>query len=405
MTHFSHPASKMITETPIEQLPGLLRTMAENRDLEALRVALESGVLETHPDTFGIACAIAPLANLSGDDAVGEVRQAWLARLGFGNKDDLSMALADAGASHVADLVALGADPQRWVLDEGTRNHVTPLQRAFSFAAPDNERIKLITALLDVLHQDGIVPMSLRRLASNGAVLRETNVFDKLLAVSGYTLSQDSFFWDQMLRYLTRLDMSPSWKHAAGDALLRKCATFPRDEQTEQDSNALEYFMDMLPLARFGSPAGWETIMDAVDRAEFVPLLGGGMVAGKRYVLALKNMVDDGVDLDRIPGKVRLVYEGMEHFVSAPGTWLHWAIDNGRLDLFTRLLEAGANPKMTLGDVDPAAAPDIRPISSRDLIVMNNMSDENEWMQALDAAIAKRRIDEVLANAQRKAAP
>jgi hypothetical protein len=398
-----HRVFRKINETTPAQLPVLLRAMAESCDLESLGIVLESGALEACSDTFGIACAIAPLTRWKGDQAVSQFCKAWLSRAGFNNADELSMALADAGAKHVADLVMLGADPRRWVRDEETRNEVTPLQRSFSFAGNDNARIELISALLDVMRKEDSAPMSLRRVASDGSVLREVNLFDRLLSVSGYTLSQDSFFWDQMLRYLARSDIPQTWRRAAGDALLRKCAAFARDGEAEHHSHVLEYFMDLLPLARFGSAAGWALVIEAVDREEFVPLLGSGVVAGRRDLRALENMVADGVNVDDVPGKVRLVYEGVEHFVPARGNWLHWSIDNGRFELFSRLLEAGANPKTTLGEVDPTAAPDIRSITPRHLIEMNAMSNEGEWLQALDVAVAKRRIDETLFNAKLRA--
>jgi hypothetical protein len=311
----------MVATAP-DRLPAMVNMLVEQRDLDALRLMLESALLPAERGMrLELGAAISPLANIP---AAAVLVKDWLSFFELDTQERLDNALHSRSGSNIESLVqgllALGANPNG---TQDAKAGTTALGRAF-FAVGETKILPLYLAELKRRDQ-----MPLFRIDADGA---PQSLFDH---VSGNAYAS-SLAIEITFRQALDNDIPQSWRREIGRAMLANM-TLRTKPMFSPTGGRSELDMHLISHCYFDDPADWIrllaggvnpwTIPTQLSHNRKLSKFAPGMIAG---------MLEAGVDLDAVLGK----YQRGKTICPL----LFCAVGAGNVTLLKILLEAGADP-------------------------------------------------------------
>lgn len=310
---------KRVAEMMPKKVPELVRSFAEDGDLDLLEAILKIGIAEptTGDARADLLAAIFPVSRTATDKARGrDLVNNWLGCLGVGSDPaSLSIYLADVSwATAARELIALGADPNYSAESfEGGR---TPVGKAFTMG-----RQSVVTAMLDNLLELGEVPLySIEPSTAPSGDRVPTTLFSTL------SDGMDNFVPDYLLDH----DLPDTWRAAIGDAITEYNNRFP-DGFRDDD---FEPLCKLLASSKLEDPARWQRALSRRGYMEKLTTMSRMEPMLSRIAHA---SVEGGVDINSWRAPLRL------HNIDYPVPILAVAVQRGRRDLVQQYLELGAD--------------------------------------------------------------
>lgn len=201
--------------------------------------------------------------------------------------------------------------------------------------------------------------------------------------------NSDARYFDGIVNFLgTRLQKGVCDLHAyaIGDALVKYAATSQAKFVNPQKQ--AQILARMLALAKFKNPDAWRAVFtyNRADNSIATLLIGKPIVQGE-LLLTLKHVVADKVSVDSLGVILQNRYRC---------TWLFCAAAVNQVALVEALLEAGANPSIKLGDLNPGEIDDPE-VAELDAMKVALAKKATESAQMIGAMQAKSSINSVLA--------
>jgi hypothetical protein len=201
--------------------------------------------------------------------------------------------------------------------------------------------------------------------------------------------NEDTRYFDGINNFLsTRIARGVCDLHARaiGEALVRYAAkSRPKFTMVRPQTQILAR---LAVLAKFDNPADWCSVFTH-NRADnsLAALLIGKQIVQQEMLQIVRNLVRDKVAVDSVGVLLQDRYRC---------TWLHCAAAVNQFALVEALLEAGANPRITLGELNPGAIdnPDVAALDAMKIALAQKAI---ESAQMIGAVQAKSGVDSILA--------
>lgn len=369
----------------------MLRRFAAAGEISVLRDALEAGIPQRLSSAGSpVFALVAPLREAPVDQRAAEdFIDQWLDACGNPDQGKLDWALgATDDPTCAADLLAFGANPNAWI-DTGSGPDRTPIALAMG-----GKQLPVLEVMLRHLAERDEIPLydTRDRTPEGGAIAK--NLFDLFAAAA--TIKGD---WREevcAMDFLIRLGMPRSWSLEMGQALVRATQEHPLNVI----GGGFVAVPRALALSAFEDKQQW------VDIFMGEQLLFGTMVRrpdthDSFFLSTFRQAIADGAQIDEIPCFIGGISRdpGSSGLVKRiPVSPLQAAVVHKDADLVKAFIELGSDLTSPL----PARVELDDDLCGATLVQVAQRRSSTEIEQMLSSAIAKQRVDEVIANARQR---
>jgi hypothetical protein len=392
LTHMAIAAPK--------QVGAIIRSIVQAGDVALLERVIESGIAtECQAVDRDLVAAMARLPEVVEDKALAESLTArWIEKCGGINQRNLDISLAYANSVGLAeDLLRMGANPNAWLPELHLGKEITPLSFAF-----ENENLPQVMLMLKALAVRGEVPLYSRSASIPGEKLRQpdegANLFNYF--VRAFNTRTAKVHHEAVLDELRQLEMPDAWRLAIGRAFVKPPKDFGhgRPNGEKLDIGTMGGFARLISMADFDDPKGWATALS---------------IAGGPYEIIDMWVVRDQM-ADLLLETVRRAHgRGIHvdefHSGHSPdddryyqATLLQVATIYNRPGLAAALIEMGADVTRRFPDSEDFCH---GAYVGKSILQICRENSQDEIEQMVHASLAKKRIDETLANAKQGTKP
>lgn len=389
----AHRVLLHLADRPEHELYASLRQFAAGGDIEVLRHAIEAGIPQRFPaDSSPLFAVVAPLRDLSRNNQVASnLITDWQAACGHVSQAAMDKSLAETGSADcAADLIAYGANPNGWI-DRNSNPSYTSLWHAIKSGMTDSQKV-----MLETLAQRDEMPMYCKTKSGVGGSDDVRNLFALLASAS---TSRSNWNAEVMtMEFLAEMGMPSSWSMEMGRALLRETET----ASFNLGGSGLNVAMQVLVLAAFEDKRQWYAILG--KSRELVDQMIQDSDSHDPLKAIARRAVADGASIDDIPCFVKALANPFGKFGDlAPDlyrqvTLLQSAVLHRQPELVKVFIDMGASLDVVLPHWERMP----HELGGATLLEIAQRCGDVEMGTILSSALAKRRVDEVIAQSRQQ---